>query len=266
MKAFWLAIALIALCFFTACKSSQQTIRIAATPVPHADLLNQIKTDLAAEGITLKIIEVDDYNLPNRLLAEKQVDANFFQHEPFLQMQKKQFGYPLAILTKVHIEPLGVYSEKIYAIESIPDEAIIAIPNDPTNEARALKLLESQNLITLSSETQLATPLDIESNPKKFKFEEVDAPFLARVLPDVHLAVIPANFALQAELSPSKDALFTETGESPYANVLVVRESEINREEFKFLKEALSSEKLSHYITEKYQGCITSACEPKTEK
>jgi D-methionine transport system substrate-binding protein len=246
---------------FAGCQTHEKTLKVAATPVPHADLLEAVKPELEKEGINLKIVEVDDYNLPNRLLYEKQVDANFFQHRPFLDEQNQRFGYNLKLLVAVHIEPLGIYSQKIKSLDLLKEGAIVAIPSDPTNEARALSLLQEAGLIELKSnfKGRFATVYDIEENPKNLKIEEVDAAFLPRALADVDLAVIPANFALQAHLNPTKDALALESSESPYANIVVVREGEENREDLQKLKAALTSEKMCEYILEKYKGVIVPA-------
>ena len=245
----------------TGCHSNEKVLKVAATPVPHSDLLERIKADLENEGIHLKIVEVDDYNLPNRLLYEKQVDANFFQHGPYLNEQNSRFGYNLKCLAAVHIEPLGIYSQKIASIEDLKDGAVVGIPSDPTNEARALALLAELGLIKLKpkSDTNLATVYDIAENPKHLKIEEIDAAFLPRSLKDVDVAVIPANFALQAHLSPEKDALALESTNSPYANVVVVRNEDLNREDLQLLKNALNSEKMRQYIIEKYKGAIIPA-------
>lgn len=245
----------------TACQSSDKTLKIASTPVPHADLLEQIKPDLEKEGIELKIIEVDDYNLPNRLLYEKQVDANFFQHEAFLEEQNSRFGYNLIPLAAVHLEPMGIYSQKITSLDSLKEGSVVAIPSDPTNEGRALKLLVESGLITLRPQTNIltATPLDILDNPKKLKFHEIDAPFLPRALRDVDLALIPANFALQAGLNPKKEALVMESHDSPYVNIIAIRADDANKERFLALKRAIQSEKMRHYIEEKYKGSIIPA-------
>lgn len=245
----------------TACHSSDRTLKIASTPVPHADLLEQIKPELEKEGIELKIIEVDDYNLPNRLLYEKQVDANFFQHEAFLEEQNSRFGFNLVPLATVHLEPMGIYSQKLSSLDSLKEGSLVALPNDPTNEGRALKLLEESGLITLRPQTNIlvATPLDIAENPKKLKFVEIDAPFLPRALRDVDIALIPANFALQSQLDPRKDALVLESHDSPYVNIIAVRGGEENQERFLALKRAANSEKLRRYIEEKYKGSILPA-------
>lgn len=235
------------------CSHNEKVLRIAATPIPHAEILESIRPILKNKGIQLKIVEVDDYNLPNRLLFEKQVDANFFQHTPFLEEQNKQFHYNLIPLTQVHIEPLGIYSQKLKSIETIPEGAVIAIPNDPTNEARALKLLEKSGLITLKDKKgEGLTILDIQENPKKIKFEEIDAPLLPRVLPDVEASVIPANWALQAKLCPTQEALVLEQGDSPYANIIAIREEDRDRADFQVLKEAITSSSTKEFIKTRY--------------
>jgi len=247
--------------FFTGCQNEKNTLKVAATSVPHADLLEIIKPELESRGIHLKIVEVDDYNLPNRLLFEGQVDANFFQHKPFLDEQNQRFNYHLKPLVAVHIEPLGLYSQIVSSIETLSEGSTIAIPCDPTNEARALVLLQEVGLIKLKScsDNQLATVYDIEENAKHLKIEEVDAAFLPRALADVDLAVIPANFALQAHLEPVKDALVLESSNSPYANLIVIRETDEEREDLHKLKEVLTSDKMRKTILEKYKGSILPA-------
>lgn len=239
-------------------KSDSKTLRVAASSVPHAQILEQVKEDLSKKGITLKIIEVDDYNIPNRLLYEGQVDANFFQHAPFLQIQNHQFGYDLVELAKVHIEPMGIYSRKLSLLSYLPHRSLVAIPNDPTNEARALKLLEAQGLIVLKDK-ELATPLDIISNPKDLHFEELDAALLTKVLCDVEIAVIPSNFALQADLRLDKEALVYEAIDSPYANVIAVRKKDQAREEFQELINSLHSKKLHNFILGQFKHSILPA-------
>lgn len=260
MKGF-IFVALTALCLLCACGSKEKVIRIAATPVPHADLLEIAKKELDDQGITLKIVEVDDYNLPNRLLHEKQVDANFFQHQPYLDEQNRVFGYNLIPLAKVHIEPMGVYSERIKSLEALKEGAKVAIPSDPANESRALKLLSDLGLITLKTPeiNRSLTIYDIDENSKRLSFEEVDSPFLPRALDDVDIAIIPTNFALQAKLNPLKDALALESGDSPYANIVTIRNGDEKREDLQKLKKALNSEKMKAYINEKYHGSLTPA-------
>ena len=246
-----------ALIFCGCSKDAKHTLKVAASPVPHAEMLEEIKGDLKEKGINLDIIVVDDYNLPNRMLSDKEVDANFFEHLPFLNEQKKEFGYHLDSLAKIHLEPMGIYSKKTKELSSLPQKSTIALPNDPTNEARALKLLEKTGLIEINPKAGLkATVSDITSNPKQLKFVEVDAPMLPRTLKDVEVAAIPGNFALQAGLNPFTDPLIKEKIDSPYANILVIRSNEENREDLQALKEALTSDKMRTFILTKYDGAI----------
>ncbi len=256
MKRILWGAALLCLCL-TGCQKESSVLRVAATPVPHAEMLMVIQPLLKSRGVHLKIVEVDDYNLPNRLLAEKQVDANFFQHQPFLEAQEKEFGYQFSIVKKIHFEPLGIYSSRLGTLDDLPQGGIIALPNDPTNEARALTLLAREGLLTLKPGSgSLATVLDIEQNPRKLRFHEVDAALIPRILPDVDLAVIPANFALQAHLFPRKDALALESGCSPFANLLVVRQGDEQRREIQLLAEALTSQEMNLYLKDTYQGAL----------
>lgn len=220
-------------------------------------MLEFIKPDLEKEGISLKILLIDDYNTPNRSLAEREIDANFFQHAPFLEEQVKEFGYPIVSFAKTHLEPMGVYSLKMAALNELPSHAVIAIPNDPTNEGRALLLLEHLGLITLKKPTDpLATPLSIETNPKGLEFIEVDAAMLPRTLQDVDAAVINTNFALASHLKP---ALALENHESSYMNILVIHKGDEEREELIALKNALTSEKMREFIRERYKGALLPA-------
>lgn len=243
---------------FCACgRSDKNTLKIAASPVPHAEMLEDIKADLKKEGVNLDIIVVDDYNLPNRMLNDKEVDANFFEHTPFLDEQKKEFGYQIDSLAKIHLEPMGIYSNKVKELSALPEKSQVALPNDPTNEARALKLFEKAGLIRLNPQVGLkATIADITANPKQLKFVEVDAPMLPRTLKEVGAAAIPSNFALQAGLNPLTDPLIKERIDSPYANILVIRSGEEGREDLQKLKEALTSDTMRTFILTKYHGAI----------
>ncbi|MCP5469843.1 MAG: MetQ/NlpA family ABC transporter substrate-binding protein [Chlamydiales bacterium] len=236
-----------------ACTHNDNKIRVAASSTPHAEILQEAKKNLKDQGVELKIVEIDDYIVPNRLLAEKQVDANFFQHEPYLELQEEKFGYNFRVLTRVHIEPLGIYSHKIKRLGDIPYGATVAIPNDPTNEARALYLLEDKGLIKIQK-AKLPTPRDIIANPKNLKFQELEAPLLPRSLSDVTIAVIPSNFALMGKISP-KEALATESSDSPYANIVVVRSND-HREALEKLRRELESKEISDFIKKKYEGAI----------
>ncbi|MCH9609610.1 MAG: Methionine-binding lipoprotein MetQ [Chlamydiales bacterium] len=235
------------------CNSQEKTLKIAATSTPHAEILRVIAPNLKERGIKLKVIEVDDYAVPNRLLAEKQVDANFFQHRPFLEDQKRRFGYEIKELAKVHFEPLGIYSKKIQKLDQIKEGSLVAIPSDPTNESRALELLAFVGLIDIKKDS-LVTVHDILRNPLKLRIEEIDAPFLPRTLKDVTIAVIPSNFALLGGLDP-KTTLATEKSDSPYANIIAIREGD-HREEIIALQQEIHSSKVKEYIIETYQGVL----------
>jgi D-methionine transport system substrate-binding protein len=247
-------VALLTLC---ACSNNEpRTIKIAATPVPHAQILKEIEPELNRRGIKLRIIEVDDYTSANRLLNEGQVDANFFQHRPYLKQQEEQFGYQFEELVPVHIEPLGVYSTKYMTIEDLPLRRLIAIPSDPSNQSRALFLLQDAGLIELEN-TLAPTLHDLKSNPYQIRLREIDAPFLARTLRDVDFAVIPSNFALQARLNPLKDALLLEDANSPYVNIIVIRKGDTH-EKLEVLKFVIQSPQTHKMIEERYQGAIRS--------
>jgi D-methionine transport system substrate-binding protein len=236
------------------------TLKIAASAVPHAEMLEFIKPELQAKGITLDIVVIDDYNLPNRALATGEIDANFFQHLPFLEEQIKEFKYPIVSIAKIEIEPMGVYSEKVRSLSALKNYAVIAIPNDPTNEGRALLLLQKEGLITLDKPNILdATVLNIAKNPKDFKFIEAEAAMLPRTLSDVDAAIINTNYALQANLFPATDAIALESKDSPYVNVLVVRKDDVNRPEIVALKEAMTSKKMRDFIIERYKGAVIPA-------
>ncbi|MCH9610286.1 MAG: D-methionine-binding lipoprotein MetQ [Chlamydiales bacterium] len=236
------------------CSRRCPEVKVAATSVPQAEILQEANRMLIEQQkCPVKIVEVDDYAIPNRLLAEKQVDANYFQHKPFLDLQKEQFGYKFEVLTTVHIEPMGIYSTQISSLEELPDCAKVAVPNDPTNEKRALLLLQEQGLIQLN-DTAYPTSCDIVENPKNLQIEELDAPLLPRMLSDAIIAVIPANFALMAHIDPHS-ALISERGDSPYANIVVVREGE-SRIEITNLSKVLNSKEMSKYIRVKYKGAV----------
>ncbi len=235
-------------------------IVVGATPNPHAEILNVVKPILAKEGVDLEIKEFTDYVTPNTALADKQIDANFFQHVPYLEDFEKKKNVKLVPLVKVHVEPMGAYSKKIKSKDEIKDSATVAIPNDATNEGRALLLLQKEGLIKLKDSNGLTqTPRDIIDNPKHLKFVELEAPQLPRTLQDVDLAIINTNFALEANLNPLKDAIFMEDKDSPYANVLVVRPDNQNDPAIQKLAKALNSEEVKKFIEDKYKGAIVPA-------
>ena len=235
-------------------------LKVGATPVPHAEILNEIKPLLAKDGIDLQIIEFTDYVKPNLSLNDKEIDANFFQHEPYLKKFAADRKLDLVNFVAVHIEPMGVYSNKLKDIKSVPDGAKVAIPNDPTNGGRALNILAKAGLIKLKDGVGIsATVGDIVENPKNLKITEAEAAMLPRTLDDVDLAVINSNFAMEAKLYPTKDALFIEPKDSPYANIVAVRKGDENRKEIQALKKALTSPEVKKFIEEKYKGAVIPA-------
>ena len=240
-------------------RSSHSTLKVAATSVPHAEILEQVQSHLEAQGIALEILTIDDFNTPNRALAEGEVDANFFQHLPFLEAQQADFGYQLENLVAVHLEPMALYSKKYHALEEIKEGMVIALPIDPSNQARALALLEQAGLLTLTSQGTKGCLLDIASNPYKLELIEMDSPLLSRALDDVDAAAISTNFALLAGLSPKADALIIENGQSSFANCVVVRTGESQRPELQLLKAALTTEQISQWMKEHYQGAVIPA-------
>lgn len=240
--------------------SDKKVLKVGATAVPHAEILQVIKPTLEKEGIDLQIVEMSDYVRPNLAVAEKELDANFFQHIPYLNKFAAERNLQLTYTAAVHIEPMGIYSKKIKNLKDVPTGAVVAIPNDPTNGGRALALLAKAGVIGLKDGVGVnATVKDIVANPKNVKIRELEAPQLPRALDDVTLAVINTNYALEAKLVPTKDALFIEQKDSPYVNILVVRKGDENRPEIQKLTKALTSEEVRKFITEKYQGAVVPA-------
>lgn len=240
--------------------ADSKVIKVGATPVPHAEILNAIKDDLAAKGYTLEIKEFTDYVTPNEALNNGEIDANFFQHVPYMESFVKDKGFKLVSAAKIHVEPLGLYSKKFKSIEELPEGASIAIPNDPSNGGRALILLQSKGLIKLKDNAGLAaTEADIAENPKNFKFKALEAAQLPRTLADVDASIINGNYALESGLNPVKDAILLEGADSPYANIIAVKEGNENSEKIKALIEALQTEKVKKFISDKYNGGVVPA-------
>ena len=235
-------------------------LTVAATPVPHAEILEFVKPALAKEGVNLKVKVFTDYIQPNVQVAEKRLDANFFQHQPYLDEFNKAKGTHLINVAAVHLEPLGAYSSKYKKLDEIKDGSTVVIPNDATNGGRALLLLDKAGLITLKDKTNiLSTPKDITANPKKLKFRELEAATIPRVLTQVDLALINTNYALEAKLNPEKDALVIEGSDSPYVNILVARPDDKDSADMQKLVAALHSPEVKAFILEKYKGAIVPA-------
>ncbi|MHA6162767.1 MetQ/NlpA family ABC transporter substrate-binding protein [Pseudomonas sichuanensis] len=237
-----------------------ETLTVAATPVPHAEILNFVKPQLAKEGVELKVKEFTDYIQPNVQVAEKRLDANFFQHQPYLDEFNKAKKTDLVSVTGVHIEPLGVYSAKVKKLDELASGATVVIPNDATNGGRALLLLDKAGVIKLKDNKNiLSTVKDITGNDKGLKFRELEAATIPRVLTQVDAALINTNYALEAKLNPEKDALAIEGSDSPYVNILVARPDNKDSDAMKKLAAALHSPEVKQFITEKYKGAVVPA-------
>lgn len=237
-----------------------ETLSVAATAVPHAEILEFVKPKLAEQGVDLQVKVFTDYVQPNVQVAEKRLDANFFQHQPYLDEFNKTRGTTLVNVAGVHVEPFGAYSSKVKSLAELPQGASVVIPNDATNGGRALLLLEQAGVIKLKDSSNiLATAKDIADNPKGIKVRELEAATLPRVLNQVDLALINTNYALEAKLNPSRDALAIEGSESPYVNILVTREDNKDAPAMQKLVEALHSAEVKQFIEEKYQGAVVPA-------
>lgn len=234
------------------------TLNVAASATPHAEILNQVKDILAEQGIDLEVHEYDDYVVPNTAVEEGEEDANYFQHIPYLESFNKEHGTHLVSVAQIHYEPMGIYAGKCTSLENLPDGAVIAVPNDATNEGRALLLLETQGLIKLNPDAGLeATPNDISENPKNLTFQELEAAMLPKSIEEVDLSVINSNYALQAGFNPVKDALAIESADgTPYPNVLCVKEGRENDPAILALAAALQSDAVRDYINTTYGGAV----------
>lgn len=235
-------------------------LNVAATAVPHAEILEFVKPQLAEQGVDLKVKVFTDYVQPNIQVSEKRLDANFFQHQPYLDEFNKGKGTELVSVAGVHIEPFGAYASKLKSLDELPKGATVVIPNDATNGGRALLLLQKAGVIKLKDGAGItATPKDIAENPKNIKIRELEAATLPRVLTQVDLALINTNYALEAKLNPTEDALFIEGNDSPYVNILVARPDNKDSAAMQKLIEALHSEEVKQFINEKYQGAVVPA-------
>ncbi|MDG4862655.1 MetQ/NlpA family ABC transporter substrate-binding protein [Streptomyces sp. T-3] len=242
--------------------STDGPLIVAASPTPHAKILTYVKDNLAKkDGLDLQVKEFTDYVLPNTATEQGEVGANFFQHKPYLDDFNKKNGTNLVSVGDVELEPLGLYSQKLKKIDELKSGATIAVPNDTTNEGRALKLLDANGIIKLKADAGLdATPKDIAENPKNIQFKEVEAATVPRALPDVDAAVINGNYAVEAKLSPAKDALIKEAAKgNPYANILVVKKGQENDPRVKKLIKLLQSPEVKKYIDDEFDGAVLPA-------
>lgn len=254
----------LAFCFSTflvSCgtKNSENKLIIGVSPVPHKEIVELIKDDLKAENINLEIVEFNDYVQPNLALKEKSLDANFFQHVPYMESFGKENNIDLVSAGAVHLEPLKIYSEKLKNIDELVDNAQILIPNDPTNRGRALLLLENAGIITLKDNKKLDSNIDdIAENKKNVVITTLNAEQIGPRLSEVDLAVINTNVALASNISKEK-AIYVEDKNSPYVNIVAVLKGQENNDKIKKLMKALQSEKVRKYINEKYNGEIVAA-------
>ena len=259
-----ITLALVLALSLTACggnAADDKTITVAASPTPHAEILKVAAEVLAKDGYTLEITEYADYVVPNNVVEDGEIDANYFQHVPYLNDFNAQNGTHLVSVAEIHYEPFGIYPGKTASIEELADGAQIAVPNDGTNEARALILLEAQGLIKLREGAGMgAIKADIIENPKNLDIVEMEAAQLPRTLNSVDMAVINGNYALQAGLSVTTDAIASEDAESvgaqTYANILVVKEGNENNEAVLALVEVLKSEEIKEAILAEYAGSV----------
>ena len=261
-KIFALALALVLCLSLAACGSSgsKKTIKVGATPAPHADILEVAKDLMAEKGYTLEIVEYNDYVQPNNSVEDGSLDANYFQHITYMNNFNEENGTHLVSVAAIHYEPFGLYAGKTASLDALADGAQIAVPNDGTNEARALLLLEQEGLITLKQGVGLsATKSDIASNPHNYEIVELEAQLLTTTLQDVDVAVINGNYAIDAGLKVS-EALAVEaadgTAAEAYANVITVKAGNENNDAVKALVEVLKSDKIKTYIEETYDGAV----------
>lgn len=261
-KTFTIILALSLLLSLAACggNNNEKTIKIGATPAPHAEILEIIKDTLATEGWTLEIVEFDDYILPNKALESGELDANYFQHVLYMEGFNEEYGTHLVNAGGIHYEPMGIYAGKTTLLEALPDGAKIGVPNDTTNEARALLLLEQEGLIKLKDGAGInATKEDIVENPHNYEIVEAKAELLTTTLQDVDIAVINGNYAIDAGLEVS-DALAIESAEGTateyYQNVVAVKEGNENAEKIQALLKALKSDAVKQYIEKTYNGAV----------
>ena len=236
-----------------------KVIKVGVSPVPHEEIMEVAKPLLEAKGYTVEIVEFTDYVLPNTALESGEIDANYFQHIAYLNSFNADNGTHLTYTAEIHLEPMGAFSKKYKTVDEVEEGAVVAVPDDPSNEARALRVLAAAGLIEVN-DGELITTADITSNPKNLEFKELEAATLPRVLEDVDIAVINGNYALEAGLDVNNDAFYAEDKNveslKERRNVLAVKEGNENSQKIKDLTEALSSDEVREFIEEKYKGAV----------
>jgi len=252
-----IAVSTAALAFTGAAFAQDKPLKIGVTAGPHAQIFEQVKKVAEKDGLKIQIVEFSDYIQPNAALAAGDLDANSYQHKPFLDQQVKDRGYKLVSVGYTVNFPIGIYSKKVKDLKDLKEGARFGIPNDPTNGGRVLLVLQDLGLIKLKAEAGLkATPLDVTDNPKKIKFVELEAAQLARSLDDLDASAVNTNFALSAGLNPQKDAIAQESAKSPYVNVLVVREQDKDKPWVAKLAKAYHSEEVRKFIQTEFKGAV----------
>ena len=236
-----------------------KVIKVGVSPVPHEEIREVAKPLLEAKGYTVEIVEFTDYVLPNTALESGEIDANYFQHIAYLNSFNADNGTHLTYTAEIHLEPMGAFSKKYKTVDEVEEGAVVAVPDDPSNEARALRVLAAAGLIEVN-DGELITTADITSNPKNLEFKELEAATLPRVLEDVDIAVINGNYALEAGLDVNNDAFYAEDKNveslKERRNVLAVKEGNENSQKIKDLTEALTSDEVREFIEEKYKGAV----------
>lgn len=237
-----------------------EDIKVGVSVGEHAEIMEQVVPIAKEKGLNIELVEFTDYVMPNQALADGDLNANIFQHKPYLDNQIKDRGFDLTSIGLTFTTPMGAYSSKLKSLDELPEGGKVAIPNDPTNGGRALLLLADKGVIKLKEDVGLTpTPLDIVENPKKLEFLELDAAQLPRSLDDADVAIINTNYAIEAKLDPSKDAIAIENAEGPYANLIVVKTADKDAAWAKELVEAYHDPKIKTFIEEKYKGAVIPA-------
>jgi len=240
--------------------AQDKPLKIGVTAGPHAQIFEVVKKVAEKDGLKIQVVEFNDYVQPNAALAAGDLDANSYQHQPYLDAANKDRGYKLVTIAQTVTFPIGIYSKKIKSLSELKEGARVAIPNDPTNGGRVLLLLQDKGLIKLKADAGLkATPLDITDNPKKLKIIELDAAQLPRALDEVDAAAVNTNYAIPAGLQPNRDAIALESAKSPYANVLVVRAQDKDKPQFAKLVKAYHSEEVKQFIATQFKGSVITA-------
>lgn len=239
--------------------ASAETVRVGVSAGPHAQILDAVKPIAAKQGLEIKIVEFTDYVIPNAALAAGEIEANSFQHQPYLDNQVQDRGLDLVSVGKTVVFPMGIYSNKVKSLAELPEGATVAVPNDPTNGGRALLLLEAEGVIKLAEGAGLkATPIDVVENPKNIRIVELDAAQLPRSLGDVTAAAVNTNYALESGLNPLTDAIARESADSPYTNIIAVREQDKDKPWVKQLVEAYHSPEVKQFVQDKFKGSVVA--------